>query len=320
MANLNFAGKGFTFFKIHFVNVILSILSLTLLYPWARVREARYLWPETTLGGSPFFFNGTVKKFFKGYLLLLLVIVLTVLLALLISMLLSTPLQKSPGLLVLISDLIAITVALYISPIILHGSLNYRLENTAWRSVTPSYKGKLSELTPLAFQNSILTILTLGIYTAWFEVKLNKYVLEKIQFGSLRFSYNGNAKQLFRIYIKGLLLSIVTCGIYSIWFFKEYYAYTIDHIVVKKDDHEFNLKSDVNSLDVFEMMVGNFLITLFTLGIGASWAYIRYYRFLINHCVIPADFSIDSIENLVEEETETLSAHWLDRLNPMMIL
>jgi uncharacterized membrane protein YjgN (DUF898 family) len=320
MTSLKFEGKGFAFFKIHFLNVILSIVSLSLLYPWSQVRENRYLWAETSLGGSPFSFNGGVKKYFNGYMRFLLVFVLTLLFDMVVLFLLNKPLHHYPFLISLINYLIIITMVLYVNPICIHGTLNYLLSHTSWRSVTPSYKGKLSELTPFTFRSSILTILTLGIYTAWFEVKLNKYLLENMRFGSLRFSYNGEAKPLFKIYLKGFFLGLITCGIYNIWFFKDYYAYTINHIVVKKGDHEFSLKSDANSLDVFEMMVGNALIVLLTLGIGSSWAYIRLYRFLFNHCIIPADFNIDSIEDLVEEETVEPSNHWLDKRNPVFIV
>jgi uncharacterized membrane protein YjgN (DUF898 family) len=321
MNRFKFEGKGLDFFKIHFVNLLLCIVSLTFLYPWARVREFRYLWSRTSLGESPFDFSGSVKKFFRGYIWTLIFLPFCFLLGYALGFL--TTHFNNPLLSVLtypLLYLIIFAVVCFFTPIILHGSLNYRLDSTSWRSVTPSYRGKLSELVPLYVRGAILTALTAGIYSAWFQVKFYTYILKNTHFGSLRFDFSGKAKPLFLIYLKGFLLCLVTCGIYSFWFFKALYEYSVNNIVVRKDEQEFKLQSNANTLEVFEMMLGNFLLTFLTLGLGLSWVYMRYNRFVINHCVIPADFNIDAIENnTMEEEPEAPSQHWLDRWNPIII-
>lgn len=325
MNSLKFSGKGFEFFKIHFVNVILTILSLTLLYPWAKVRELRYLFQNTFLAENTFTFNGTVGTFFKGYLKTFLVILLLmffcmgggVLSAIFKGSILSMVFYSS-------TYLIALAFIYYFAPIVLHGSLNYRLNHASWGDVVPSYTGKLSKLTALYFTGAVLTTLTAGIYNAWFQVKLNKYLLRHFRFGSLRFDFSGEPKKLFLLYLKGFLLTLVTFGIYGIWFTKQLYEYSVNNIVIKKDDHEFKLYSNANPLEVFEMLVGNFLLVCLTLGIGASWAYMRYYRFIIDHCIIPADFNISSVHDSVNEiqdpeSVNTSGLNWLDKWNPTFI-
>lgn len=321
MNSLKFEGKGFAFFKIHFVNVILTLLSLTILYPWAKVRELKYSLQNTYLSESPFTFSGKVSTFFKGYIKTLLVFLIFILICIAGGIL--TGIFKASILSTSIYSLtliIALAYLYYFIPIILHGSLNYRFNNTSWNDIRPSYKGKLSKLVPVFFTGTILTSLTLGLYKAWFQVKLTKYLLRNFRFGSLRFDFSGEAKKLFLIYLKGFFLSLITFGIYGIWVAKQVYEYYVNNIVVKKGDHEFKLHSDANSLEVFEMMVGNFLLIFLTFGIGASWAYMRFYRFVINHCVIPADFNIESINDAVEPETEYPTAkNWLDKWNPVLI-
>lgn len=321
MNSFKFEGKGFAFFKIHFINVILTILSLTLLYPWAKVREIKYLCQNTYLAGNHFTFTGTLRDFFKGYIRTFILVFLVFLLCFAGGALTAT-LQGS-----ILSPVINTTTVLfctlilyYFSPIILHGSLNYRLDNTSWGDIRPSYIGKLSELVPMYFSGTILTMLTLGIYTAWFQVKINKYLLQHFRFGSLRFDFSGDSKKLFILLLKGTLLCMITFGIYGIWLFKQLYEYYVENIVVKKDDQEFKLNSNANTLEVFEMTVGNILLVCLTLGIGASWAYMRYYRFVIDHCVIPADFNFNSIYEAQEPEREEATIqNWLDKWNPTFI-
>ncbi len=316
MNRLKFEGKGFDFFKIFLVDVLLNIISLSLLYPRAIVREVRYLWSQTTLGTSSFEFGGTTKTAFNAYMktLLFFVIVCLILLGevLLIDF---AGLQNTLGASMLELPTIWLAVIVLI-PLVLHGDLNFFINNTSWRSVTAIYTGKLSEMTGINLRGTILTSLTLGIYSAWYETQLYKYVTENIRFGSLRFSYDGTSKELFKIYLKGFLLGIVTLGIYHIWNFRDLYNYSVNHTMVRKGDQEFSLHSDANSREVFELLVGNVLLVMLTLGFGTSWAIIRTCRFMINHCVVPSAFNLDSIEdNDLEEVPEKPSTHWLDKWN-----
>lgn len=320
MNRLKFEGKGFEFFKILFVDVILTIVSLTLLYPRAIVREARYVWSETTLGGTPFEFRGTTKAAFNGYMSVLLFLVIYLIIMVCEVLIISKSGNAASLILTYLNVLTVLIFILAITPLIMHGDLNFFANNTAWRSVTASYNGRLSDLAGISLSGSILSMLTLGIYTAWFETQLYKYMMEHLRFGSLRFGYNGSSKELFRIYLKGFLLGMVTLGIYQIWSFRDLYNYTVNHTVVRKGDQEFNLHSDANTREVFEMLIGNVLLVVLTLGFGASWASMRFFRFLINHCVIPAEFNLDAIEDHeADEEPQKPSDHWLDKWNPVLI-
>lgn len=319
MNRLKFEGKGFDFFKIFIVDVLLNIISLSLLYPRSIVREARYLWAEASLGGSPFTFKGSTKSAFNAYMKTLLVVVIFMIIAIIEGLLIGlSNLQGSPIASYLTTCTILVVVIL-LTPFIMHGDLHFFINNTAWRTVSASYKGKLSEITGINLRGILLSALTLGIYSAWYETQLYTYTLENTRFGSLRFSYNGTSKELFKIYIKGFLLGIVTLGIYNIWNFRDLYNYSVEHTLVRKGEQEFNLHSDANTRDVFEFMVGNALLVVLTLGLGTPWAIIRMFRFLVNHCVVPSAFNIDSIEdNEVDEVPQVPSTHWLDKWNPML--
>jgi uncharacterized membrane protein YjgN (DUF898 family) len=320
MNRFKFEGKGFDFFKIFFVDVILALVSLSLLYPRAAVREARYFWSQTSLGGSSFEFRGTTKVAFNAFMKTLLVFVLVIIISIAEGMLIVfAKLQNTMESSYLFTFTILAVVYL-LTPFILHGDLHFFINNTTWRSIKASYTGKLSDVAGITLRGNILSVLTLGIYSAWYETQLYKYILENLRFGSLRFSYDGSSKELFKIYLKGFLLGIVTLGIYHIWNFRDLYNYSVDHTLVRKGDQEFNLHSDANTRDVFELIVGNVLLVALTLGLGSAWAIIRTNRFMINHCVVPSAFNLDSIEdNELDEVTEEPSQHWLDKWNPMLL-
>jgi len=321
MNSLKFEGKGFTFFKIHFVNVILTLFTVTLLYPWAMVREIKFFCHNLSLAGQPFVFTGTTRSFFKDYIKTFLVFLCIFLVCIgggIIFGVYQSSMVSIPFYFVTV--IVCIILIYFFLPIVLHGSINYRFDHTNWGEIKSTYSGKLSELVPLYFTGMLLTSLTGGIYQAWYQVKLARYLLQNIRFGSLRFDFSGESKKLFFLFLKGTLLSFITLGIYGIWYAKELYEYSVNNVVVRKGDQEFNLHSDANTLEVFEMMVGNFLLIVLTLGIGASWAYMRYYSFIINHCVVPADFDFSLIDESQENEiVGPTTTHWLDKWNPKLI-
>ena len=65
-----FHGKGWPFFKICLVNLILSIITLGIYLPWAFVRSRRYIYEHTELNGVRFGYNATGGVFFVSWLLI----------------------------------------------------------------------------------------------------------------------------------------------------------------------------------------------------------------------------------------------------------
>lgn len=64
---LIFRGESMEYFKIWIVNVLLTVVTLGLYYPWAKVRTNRYLYANTTFNGRNFDYHATGKQLFLGY-------------------------------------------------------------------------------------------------------------------------------------------------------------------------------------------------------------------------------------------------------------
>jgi uncharacterized membrane protein YjgN (DUF898 family) len=318
MNQLHFSGKGWKFFKLLILDIPLGVISLFLLLPWASVREYRYLASEIRLGGIPFRYEGKVVPYFKRYLKSYFTFLLSIIVLFFLVWYASKTSGATSGWIVLVVDFLFVLFMLTLSPFIIHGSMDFHLPLFCWDKFAFSWKGKLSTLLPLYVQGSLLSILTLGFYTPWQEVRLLQYFTRNIAFGSLQFDYSGDPKTLFKLYLKSIVFGILTLGIYNIWTYKKWYNYTVDNLVVRKGAYTFHLHSQANTLEVFEMLVGNFVLVVCTLGLGTAFAYIRYLRFIINHCIIPETFNLQLIEENENTESEAIvtTSHWLDRWNP----
>jgi len=69
MRALEFNGRGSEYFRIWIVNILLTIVTLTLYYPWAKVRTLRYFHGNTALRGRSFDYHATGKQLLPGYLI-----------------------------------------------------------------------------------------------------------------------------------------------------------------------------------------------------------------------------------------------------------
>lgn len=127
MQALKFEGNGLEYFKIWIVNILLTIITLTLYYPWAKVRHRRYFYGNSTLNGQNFEYHATGKQLFVGYL-----IAMSILIAFVIMQ------QVSPigGLVVILAFSLAI-------PWIIWRSLIFNMRVTSYSNVHFSFNGSL---------------------------------------------------------------------------------------------------------------------------------------------------------------------------------
>jgi len=120
-----FRGNGGEYFRIWIVNLLLTIVTLTLYHPWARVRRLRYFYGNTTLGGDEFDFHGNPWKMLRGFVLM-------------------AALAGAYGLASRASPWAALTALLVMAaiwPALFRASMQFRLANTSWRGLRFQFHG-----------------------------------------------------------------------------------------------------------------------------------------------------------------------------------
>jgi uncharacterized membrane protein YjgN (DUF898 family) len=124
---LRFTGSGSEYFRIWIVNLLLTLLTLTLYYPWAKVRRLRYFYGNTLVGDHPLGFHANPLKMLRGYLLVAVMLVTY-----------SVAGNVSP-----LAGLIAFLVVAAIWPALLKSSMQFRLANTSWRGLRFRFRGSV---------------------------------------------------------------------------------------------------------------------------------------------------------------------------------
>lgn len=69
MQALQFNGKASEYFKIWITNILLTIITLGLYYPWAKVKTLKYFYGHTTIADRRFDYHANGKQLFRSYLI-----------------------------------------------------------------------------------------------------------------------------------------------------------------------------------------------------------------------------------------------------------
>lgn len=288
--SLVFKGSGFEYFKIQLVNIILTTITLGLYYPWAKARTLHFFYGNTHFNGQPFVFTGTGEQMFKGFIKAFLILLC------LYGLVIYLSLNEQE----LVAAALLYIILLFIIPLAIHGSYRYRFAKTIWSGIRFGYMGDKWELLMLCIKGTFLTIVTFGIYGAWFIMNLRRYLLCNIKIGDARFSYKGVGGEYFWLNVKGYLLSIFTFGIYFFWWQKDLFTYFVNNLRLTKGDQTMLLKSKTTGGDFLAMIMVNLILFVFTLGLATPWIVVRTTRFLLENIVLDGTIAFDELRQTQE--------------------
>jgi uncharacterized membrane protein YjgN (DUF898 family) len=217
---VRFTGSGSEYFRIWIVNLLLTLVTLGVYYPWAKVRRLRYFYGNTLVGEHPLGFHADPKTMLRGYLLVFLMLALY-----------SVAGNFSP-----LAGLIAFVIVAAIWPALLKSSLQFRLANTSWRGLRLRFRGTVggayAALVPmfvpalvlvagvaaipegteppdwyvLVFSTTVLLTLLLAPWLWW---RLKKYQHEHYAYGPEQTALNARVASFYAVFVKTVLVSLL---------------------------------------------------------------------------------------------------------------
>lgn len=223
---VEFTGSGAEYFRIWIVNLLLTLVTAGLYYPWAKVRKLRYFYGNTLVGGHALDFHGDPKRMLRGYLLVGLFFVLY-----------SVAGNVSP-----VAGAIALLLLAGLWPALFRASMRFRLANTSWRGLrfrftgdtAGAYKAMLPLFVPAllvvvlpaftsetagppsradaAFAGILAMVVMVTTFAAlpamWWLLK--RYQHDNYQLAALRTQFRASVKSFYGVFLKaGLLMLLV---------------------------------------------------------------------------------------------------------------
>jgi uncharacterized membrane protein YjgN (DUF898 family) len=194
-----FSGNASEYFGIWFVNVLLTIVTLSLYAPWAKVRRLRYFYTHTTVDHARFEFTGQAKNIFLGRLLAL------VLYGLFSSgRFLDESLQWVGG----------VTLLLFyvVMPWLLRSTYRFMSRNSVYRNTRFRFSGTVGEAFVVYLGVGLLTLLSLGLLLPYFLYRHKRYQFSHLQIGQVQFHYDATAGMFYRALWFPMLLLLLMYG------------------------------------------------------------------------------------------------------------
>ncbi|PND38547.1 hypothetical protein C1O66_14120 [Paucibacter aquatile] len=219
---IQFTGSGSEYFRIWIVNLLLTLVTLGLYLPFAKVRRLRYFYANTRVGGQALSFHGRPWPMFRGFVLLLL-----------LGSAYGLAGHFSP-----VAGVLAYLLLCALWPALWRAGLQFRLGNTRWRGLRLSFQGDLAgaykAVAPLYIPAMMLMtgsawqawndpmdqtgpgamvgmvgLLGMVLLSPYFMARIKRYQHEGYGYADQRGQFQVGAGKFYGLVLKGLLLSLL---------------------------------------------------------------------------------------------------------------
>jgi uncharacterized membrane protein YjgN (DUF898 family) len=196
-----FTGSAGDYFRIWAPNVLLSVITLGLYSPWAKVRRTRYFYGNTHVNGSSFSYHASPIAILKGRLL-----VYGVLLAAAVVNYLAPATGQA----------MYITFGLA-APALLVKALRFRNRNTGYRGIRFDFDGDMRDAYRVYLWLGALVVPTLGLLLPYVVAAQRNFVANNTRYGSTPFRLDLTWQAVVRVFAISIALLLVV-GVVAIVF------------------------------------------------------------------------------------------------------
>ena len=266
---IEFTGTAMQLFGVQIVNLLLTILTLGIWTPWARVRRRRFFYNNTRVLDEGLDYLATGGNLFKGWSIVAIILVAYSFIPVL-------------GIPFLAEGLSLLVPFLY--PWIINQSLRFNARNIAWRDVRFDFKGSYLASAWYLFLFPIIGILTLGLLVPLASQAMRSYIARCYSFGTADFDSDGSIGAYYAAGIKTMLFfgvfgALIIGGVYAVLLTSDPTALLAASQALKSNDTDQLLQNLMASSLLGSVLVAGFALLYMT---GA------FYRALTRNVMINA--------------------------------
>ena len=195
-----FTGTAGELFRIWIVNLCLSVLTLGLYTPWAKVRTRRYLYANLKLDGSSFHYDADPVRILIGRL-----IVAVALIAYSLSELLSP----------IATGVLAVVYAL-VFPLAAVRSTAFHHRHSLYRNIRFRFSASYRNAFFVLIVGPLLTVLSLGLAYPWWRGRRHAFVVRNSRYGTSAFAFDWRAPPYYGVWVRALLLWLLAAFMISV--------------------------------------------------------------------------------------------------------
>ncbi|NND53802.1 MAG: DUF898 domain-containing protein [Gammaproteobacteria bacterium] len=329
-AYFQFAGSGAEYFRIWAVNLLLTILTLGIYSPWAKVRRLRYIYGNTQLQQGSFDYHAKPLAILIGR-----AVAVVFLLGYLVAQ------ATAPMLAPLLGAVLALAV-----PWLIVRSRMFNMRYTSYRNIRLGFKPAYGESYKVIFLYGFLTVVTLGLAAPYAHYMRSQFIVNNTRYGNLPLSMGEAAGAFFFAYFLTFVAAAVIVGP-MLTFFAGIFGpaepgaettqpaalmivlpviaglafYNVvgkflsgaalratvraSRVESAQDGRTYRMGNDWSLNTLLFIYVTNFIAMVCSLGLLVPWAQMRETRYLMNNMWIELP---DDLDDVVARQAEDVSA------------
>lgn len=293
------------------VNFVLNLVTLSLYRFWGKTRVRRFLWGNTTAWGEPVEYTGTGKELFIGFVVVMVTVFLPLMLAFGAVQAMAVAFPPA-GLLMLPLQMFVLVLA----GAGLYRARRYQMSRTVWRGIRGGQEGSALSYGLTFLWVMVASFLSAGWAWPWGDMKLARHRLGHTSFGDRGFECDAVAAPLYKRfavvwvawlvfgmaagawmagvmpdpemaspaqvvaamlvgYLGMAVIGLVVVALPYAWYKAAFYR----ELAANTRFGDLSFSAEVETWPLIRLMVGNWALTLFSLGILRPLAALRTFRY-----------------------------------------
>jgi uncharacterized membrane protein YjgN (DUF898 family) len=312
-----FHGKGSEYCKIWLVNVILSIVTLGIYSPWAKVRRKQYFYGSTHVQGASFQYLANPVKILKGRVIVVGLLVVQ---------------SIASDFLPVVGFILGLAI-LIIFPWLVVRSLAFNARNSAVRNIRFGFDGTVGEAAKVYVLWPFLAVLTFGILFPYVYFHQKKFIVQNSSYGTTGFTFTATANEYYGLVFSalipiviGIAVVVATGSLFPPVAFLMglvVYLYLFALFSVKTTNLLYNssqlalhrLKANLRIKEYMALVLTNSIGIALTMGLFHPWAKVRTLRYKLEHLTLVASGDLDSFIAKEQKEVSAVGEEMSDFLD-----
>lgn len=319
-SSINFTGKSGEYFKLWFVNMFLSIITLGVYSAWAKVRNTQYMYGHTNVDENSFRFLATPMQILKGRIVAVIIFILYMVLS---------QINPAIGLILALGFLVAM-------PWLIIQGLKFTMRMTAYRNVRFSFEGTYGGVIVHFILLPILGAITLYLAMPWVVQQIQQYINNNLTYGGKHFEQKSSAGQyyiaaLFSLAIgliggaliaafggtaiasaqAGPSIALIVVGVAAFALFgivnAVYQSIIYNHLMKTLEiENIVSFDANMKTLPFAGLVLSNILLLVVTLGLAIPVVKVRTARYIASVTEVTIKPGIDELINTIEGSDSAL--------------
>jgi len=192
-ATVEFTGNAGEYFKIWIVNIALTIITVGIYSPWAKIRKLRYFYGNTSIEDGHFDYHAKPMAILIGRIIAVSILFAYYLLS-----------QFLP-----LAGLVLIMIIVLLIPVLVVRARVFQMRNTSYHGLRFNFQRNYKDSFIAIYGGALITLFSLGFATPSAIYMRNKFAANNSAFGQTPFVFGGEQGAFYGIFWRSIGLAFL---------------------------------------------------------------------------------------------------------------